>query len=42
MEEELEKYKEDPQSHPQYPAEWDKFWEKRSNDLEAGTLHDYV
>lgn len=39
LEGDLQRYKENPQSHPLYPSEWDKFWEKRSNELEAGTFY---
>lgn len=42
MEIDMQRFKENPQSHPQYPSEWDLFWEKRSKELEAGTFHDYV
>lgn len=41
MEGDLQRFKENPQTHPLYPSEWDMFWEKRSNELEAGSFHDY-
>lgn len=36
LQKKLREYEKSPQTHPLYPAEWNIFWTRRSEELESG------